>query len=101
MRVVETLIISIIIIDILYIVFQYYFSYIDFETRRHEFLRQKILLLEASDRYIDQNGYNVDLGEMTYLGRKIKISSYPVDRYCIYRIMNVSGSIGQVFFCID
>lgn len=102
MRVVETLLIAILLIDILYIVFHYYMSHVDFENRRYQFLREKILLLEVSDRYIDQNGYDLDrYGTITYLGREIKLSDVPVGRHCIYRILNVSGSIGQVFFCMD
>ncbi|MEM0356305.1 MAG: hypothetical protein QXL02_02615 [Candidatus Anstonellales archaeon] len=102
MRIVETLLIFTIILNVLYIIYYYYIGYTEFEIRRQEHLKIKLLLLEASQRYIEQNSYTISGSDsMEYLGRTILIDTHPSGRDCIYRYMNLSGKISKIFFCSE
>lgn len=102
MRIVEITLAFIIILNFLYIVFMYYSYNWDFEIKRFKHLELKELLLEASERYIEINGYELkELGAFYYLNKEIKISLFPIGGNCIYRIMKYNNLSSQVFFCMD
>lgn len=102
MKIVETVLSTFILLNILYLLFYYVYNYLEFEFKRYELVRIKAYLLEVSDRYIDVYGYTLSSERsFRYLNKEVSITLDPVGDYCIYRVMKINGMPRQVFFCID